>query len=65
MAASATERPPAWTNQPSGDPSERSQFDNLPEAFGDKNEDDFYTPYLCANSGAPAPTWARPNMAAK
>jgi hypothetical protein len=33
------------------DPDEKDDFDNLPEAFLDKNEDDVYTPTLCDAGG--------------
>ncbi|NQX87931.1 MAG: hypothetical protein HRT77_04655 [Halioglobus sp.] len=36
------------------DPQERDDFDNLPEAFLDKNEDGFYTPKLCEDGGGTA-----------
>jgi hypothetical protein len=36
------------------EPSEKDDFENLPEAFLDKNEDGAYTPTLCAMTNAPA-----------
>ena len=33
------------------EPDEKDDFENLPEAFLDKNEDDLYTPTLCAEGG--------------